>query len=97
VLRELREEYEGRSREVGAAVEALRLEQDDLRAEEAVRASRQVLLAEKESVLTDFHRGTLSAETYDALLGTIDARLAKLDSATPPSDKEGQAGPTDEL
>ena len=92
VLRELREEYEGRSREAGAAVEALRLEQDDLRAEESVRAHRQVLLAEKESVLTDFHRGTLSAEAYDALLGTIDARLAKLDTGSASSDKEDQTG-----
>jgi len=80
VLRELRDEYEGRARDIAAAAEALRLEQDDLRAEESARARRQVLLAEKESVLGDFHRGTLSAEAYDRLIGTVDARLATLDA-----------------
>ncbi len=48
VLRELREEYEARSREAAAAVEALRVKQDDLRAEESLRSRRQVLLAEKD-------------------------------------------------
>ena len=63
-----------------AAAEALRLAQDDLRAEESDRARRHVLLAEKEQVLADFHRGTLTAEAYDRLLGAVDARLAELDT-----------------
>jgi hypothetical protein len=45
-----------------------------------------VLTAEKDSVLADFHRGTLSEEAFHALLGSIDARLAALDAAAPPSD-----------
>ena len=57
LLRELSEEYEARSREAVAAVEALRLERDDLRAEESIRARRQVLIAEKDAVLADFHSG----------------------------------------
>ena len=38
-----------------------------------------MLLAEKESVLDDFHHNTLSVEAFNALLGSIDARLAGLD------------------
>jgi CPA1 family monovalent cation:H+ antiporter len=82
VLQELSEEYVARSRDAAAAVEALRLEQDDLRAEEWIRARRRVLLAEKDAVLADFRHGTLSSEAYDALLGSIDARLSRLDGAT---------------
>ncbi len=80
LLREMRTEYEGRMHDVAATVEALQLAQDDLRAEEAVLARRRVLLVEKEEVLADFHRGTLSAEAYDALLGAIDARFATLET-----------------
>jgi CRISPR/Cas system CMR subunit Cmr4 (Cas7 group RAMP superfamily) len=80
VLRELRSEYEARSTEVTAAIEALRVKQDDIRAEEAMRSRRQVLLAEKETVLADFHLGTLSAEAERALLANVDARLEELDS-----------------
>jgi CPA1 family monovalent cation:H+ antiporter len=82
VLQELSGEYAARSREAAAAVEALRMEQDDLRAEESIRARRRVLMAEKDAVLADFHHGTLSTEACDALLGSIDARLARLDGAT---------------
>ena len=91
VLRELREAYEGRSRDVTAALEALRLEQDDLRAEESLRARREVLLAEKESVLADFHRGRLTAEAYNRLLGAVDARLAKLDAGASLLHGEGES------
>ncbi len=93
ILHDLREEYEGRTRDVTATVEALRLEQDDLRAEEAELARRHVLLAEKEEVLADFHRGTLSAEAYDALLGTIDARLATLDAEPASNDRASETPP----
>ncbi len=68
-----------------APVEAIQIEQDDLRAEETVLARRRVLLAEKEDVLADFHRGTLSVQAYHALFGTIDTRLAALDAAEPAS------------
>jgi len=88
LLRELSEEYEARSREAVAAVEALRLERDDLRAEEPIRARRQVLIAEKDAVLADFHSGSLSAQAFNALLGSIDARLATLDAVTDRSDRE---------
>jgi CPA1 family monovalent cation:H+ antiporter len=88
VLSELREEYEARAREVTATVEALRVQEDDLRAEESVRARRQILLAEKESVLADFHRGALNAEAYNRLLGAVDARLVKLDAGASPGDTE---------
>jgi CPA1 family monovalent cation:H+ antiporter len=83
VLRELRAEYESRSREAAAAIEVLRLAQDDLRAEESLRARRHVLLAEKEAALADFHRGLLSTDVYETLLGGIDARLVSLDAGTP--------------
>jgi Na+:H+ antiporter len=82
VLKQLRDEYEGRLREESAALDALQLEREDLRAEETARARRHVLVAEKEEVLEDFHRGTLSAEAYDTLLGAVDARLARLDAGT---------------
>jgi CPA1 family monovalent cation:H+ antiporter len=88
LLRELSEEYEARSREAVAAVEALRLERDDLRAEESIRARRQVLIAEKDAVLADFHSGSLSAQAFNALLGSIDARLATLDAVADRSDRE---------
>ena len=89
VLRELREEYKAALAHAAAA-EALRLEQDDLRAEESARARRQVLLAEKETVLADFHRGTLSAEAYDRLIGAVDARLATLDARPSSLGREGE-------
>lgn len=83
VLRELREEYEGRARVAVETVEALQLEQRDLRAEESVLARRHVLLVEKEELLAELHRGTLSADAADALLAGVDARLTKLDSSEP--------------
>jgi CPA1 family monovalent cation:H+ antiporter len=83
VLDGLREEYAARGRNAAAALEALRLEQEDLRAEESFRARRQVLLAEKASVLDDFHRGALSGEAHDALIAAIDARLGALESGPP--------------
>jgi CPA1 family monovalent cation:H+ antiporter len=92
VLHELREEYEARSREAATAVEALRVKQDDLRAEESVRARRQVLLAEKETVLADFHLGILSAEAERALLASVDARLAGLDTGPQLADEKHDAG-----
>jgi Na+:H+ antiporter len=91
VLREIREEYETRSREAAAAVEALQLEQHDLRAEESVRAHRQALLAEKEALLANFRLGALSAEAYSALLARVDARLASLMDGSEPAD--GRQGP----
>lgn len=84
VLRELREDYEKRARDAAAAVDDLQLQQGELRAEETILARRRVLLAEKEEVLADFHRGTLSAEAYETLLGEIDARIASLDAGPPP-------------
>jgi Na+:H+ antiporter len=82
VLRDLRKDYEQRAHEAEAAMEALQLQQDDLRAEETVSAKRHVLLAEKEEVLADFHRGTLPSDAYEALLAAIDARLVSLDSGS---------------
>ncbi len=93
VLRDLREEYETRANDTAAAVEALQLEQDDLRAEEAIGARRQVLLAEKEAVLADFHRGTMSSDAYDSLMGSIDARLASLDSGPVKTDPAPELKP----
>jgi len=92
VLRELREEYETRSREAATAIEELRLKQDDLRAEESVRARRQALLAEKEAVLADFHLGLLSEEAERTLLASVDARLAELDPESQPSNARRQVG-----
>ncbi|MGH7689319.1 MAG: cation:proton antiporter, partial [Gemmatimonadaceae bacterium] len=80
VLRGLREEYETRIREANEAVEALQLAQEDLRAEEESRARRHVLLAEKEELLNDYHRGTLAGEAYQQLMGAVDARLARIDT-----------------
>jgi Na+:H+ antiporter len=80
VLRGLRHEYEGRLEEANASVEALQLEQEDLRAEEEARARRHLLLAEKEEVLNDYHRGTLAAEAYEQLMAAVDARLAAIGS-----------------
>ena len=80
VLRSLRQEYEGRISEANEAVEALQLEREDLRAEEESRARRHVLLAEKEELLDDYHRGTLTADAYEQLMGAVDARLASIES-----------------
>ncbi len=96
ILRDLREQYERRARDVTATMEALRLEQDDLRAEEEVLARRRVLLAEKEELLADFHRGTLSAEAYEALLGSVDLRLSSLDAGEPASGDRTDDAPSDE-
>jgi CPA1 family monovalent cation:H+ antiporter len=92
VLREIREEYEKRLREAADAVEALRLEQRDLRAEELVRVHRQALLAEKEALLADVRLGALSAEAHFTLLTSVDARLAGLaDQATPAAGNQESA------
>ena len=85
VLKTLREEYEGRVRDANASVEALQLEQEDLRAEEEAHARRHVLLTEKEEVLDDYRRGTLAAEAYEKLMAGIDARLSRIDSGTAPA------------
>ncbi|MGH7584084.1 MAG: Na+/H+ antiporter [Gemmatimonadales bacterium] len=84
VLKELRHEYEERAEDVAAAVEELQAKQQDLVAEEATRARRQVLLAQKDEILADYHRGTLTAEAYSKLLAEIDARLADLDGGQTP-------------
>jgi Na+:H+ antiporter len=78
VLGEVRSEYETRSVEAAARVEALQLEQHELRAEESVRVHRQALLAEKEALLAELHLGALSTEAHGALLADVDARLASL-------------------
>jgi len=92
VLREIREEYEKRSREAADAVEALRLEQHDLSAEESVRAHRQALLAEKEALLADFRLGALSTAAHSTLLASVDARLSSLvDEAEPAGGSPGSA------
>jgi len=92
VLQELSKEYESRSRAAAAAVEALRLEQDDLRAEESTRARRQVLLAERASLRHDYHSGALSAEAYEMLMASIDARLARLDGSSNSTEAREMAG-----
>ena len=91
VLRELSEEYETRARETAASLEALRLEQDDLLAEESTRARRQVLLAEKASVIDDFRRGTLSDDAYESLLAAIDARLVSLEGTVVSPNRESKS------
>jgi CPA1 family monovalent cation:H+ antiporter len=91
LLRELMEEYQARSSQAAAAVEALRLQQADLRAEESVRARRRVLMAEKDAVLADFHRGTLSSQAFTALLAGIDAGLTTLDVPSGGSAGDDQA------
>ncbi len=91
VLQEMRQDYEGRYHDTAAAVEELRIEQEDLRAEEAMRARRQVLLAEKEEVLSDYHRGTLTADAYNTLLSGVDARLAAIDRGEPVTPRDDSA------
>ena len=72
-------------------MEALRLVQDDVRAEESLRARRQVLIAEKDLVLDEFHRGTLSMDAFNALLASVDARMATVESTPPNAEFDGQA------
>ena len=74
-------------------MEELQAEQQDLAAEEATRARRHVLLAQKDELLVDYHRGALTAEAYARLVAGIDAGLADLERG--PARRPGQVAEGD--
>jgi CPA1 family monovalent cation:H+ antiporter len=79
VLATVREEYEERIRDTEAALQETRLAREELRAEELTRTRRHLLLVEKDRVIDEFRRGTLSQEGYERLLADVDARLLELE------------------
>jgi Na+:H+ antiporter len=62
VVAQLQERYEGRVRAAEEAMRGMQMERGVLREEEARRASRHLMLVEKEHVLDAYHRGVISQE-----------------------------------
>ncbi len=80
VLAGLRREYEEKVEQDSHALEALHLEQKELRDEEAQLARRRLLLVEKGAATDALHHGVLSQTVQEKLLADIDGRLLRLES-----------------
>ena len=56
----------------------MHVERAELRDEEARRASRHLMVVEKEYALDAYHRGVISQEALEEVLRDVDARLGEL-------------------
>jgi CPA1 family monovalent cation:H+ antiporter len=97
VLVNLRREYEQKVERDTVALRGLRLEGQQLLAEESQWARQHLQSVEKGAVIDAFHRGILSQTVQDKLLADIDAELLRLETdETSESDKEKPPpGPAD--
>jgi len=77
-LATLRAEYEGRLAEAEGELDRMRATHADLHDAELLRARRHLLMVEKAEAIEANHQGLLSREAYEAVLGSIDARLVQL-------------------
>lgn len=75
VADELKAAFQERLAQAQAATAALRLEKEDLAAAERSIALRRALTAEKDALLEAHREGRITAESLEALLGDVDARL----------------------
>ena len=87
VVEELRAEYRVRVKQAEEAIRGLHMEQTQIRAEEELRARRQLLLTEKDQVLRAFHDGLIGQEAFERLMVRVDADMQRLeiDEDTPES------------
>ncbi len=78
VLEQLRAQYEARVQAAEESMRGMHLERSELRDEEARRASRHLMVVEKEYALDAYHRGVISQEALEEVLRDVDARLGEL-------------------
>ncbi len=79
VLTELRGEYEDRVKLAEDAIRDLHLRKSQIRAEEELRARRQLLIVEKDQVIRAFHDGLVGQEAYERLMLRVDTDLQRLE------------------
>ena len=89
VLDDLRRQYMQRVDVAEREITAMHLATDDLREEEQLRASRHLLLVEKQSLVDSQRTGVISHEVFETLLGRIDARLLRIEDGEPLPPFEG--------
>ncbi|MDP2270429.1 MAG: Na+/H+ antiporter [Archangium sp.] len=78
VAEDLRAQFEARQVTARSAIGELHLKAEDLVVEERRSALRRALSAEKDAVHQERHAGRISAESQEALLADIDARLVNV-------------------
>lgn len=78
VAASLRAQFEARQVSAKTGIGELHLKAEDLVEAERRSALRRALIAEKDAVLRERHAGRISAESHDALLADIDARLVEV-------------------
>jgi CPA1 family monovalent cation:H+ antiporter len=71
----LRAQFEARQAEARAGIGELHLKAEDILEAEQRSALRRALVAEKDALIEERNAGRLSAESYDALMADVDARL----------------------
>ena len=74
----LRAEFEERQVTAKTGIGELHLKAEDLVEAERRSALRRALIAEKDAVQDERHAGRISAESHEALLADIDARLVRV-------------------
>jgi CPA1 family monovalent cation:H+ antiporter len=79
VLAQLQERHETRVHPAEEAMRGMQMERGVLRDEEARRASRHLMMVEKEHVMDAYHRRVISQEALEAVLRNADARMGELE------------------
>jgi hypothetical protein len=69
--------------ELAEGLRVLRLSEDQLQTKERLAASRQLLTAEKDALLTALRVGQLGQASYEALVAEVDGRLLELERPAP--------------
>lgn len=75
VAERLRAQFKERQVAARTGIDELHLETEDLAGAERRTALRRALLAEKDAIIGERQAGRLSADSYEALMADIDARL----------------------
>jgi hypothetical protein len=76
--------YDERATQLRAAMDGLRVSDDELRAEPMEIAQRRALQAEKDALLALRNRGALTGGVYRSLAAGVDARLLHLEESDEP-------------
>lgn len=76
----LKQEYGRALADAEQRIKDMQLQAAELQAEEEQAARRQLLLVEKDALLTAYHKGRMSQEALDRLLADVDARLYSLET-----------------
>jgi CPA1 family monovalent cation:H+ antiporter len=80
---ELQAALDARMGELAEGLRVLRLSEDQLQTKELLAASRQLLTAEKDALLTALRVGQLGQASYEALVAEVDGRLLELERPAP--------------